>query len=199
MREKPNHNDRRQYSNPMSRKKEANEKRFSTEKTVLERWRKNTRRLKEVDINPILKEATINEGKFNLKENKNNKQTNLVSAALETTQQKARLAYRTDPQNMKLDKWVKLFNRYCLQMRRTFNTWSDWFWTKQAESGMIENHWTKSIVLEKECGFAAFSDQLLSSTFTISTNENNLQNRVEKEDLTSLSENSGIKSTEHCR
>ena len=97
--------------------KRINGKRIYNLQKRLERFKRYTKRKDDiVDIGPLIKEETITETKWNRKEKKIQKDFHWALGP-EATHQITRSEYGTEPDKIKIDQRIKLYNRYHLPKR----------------------------------------------------------------------------------
>ena len=91
-------------------------------------------------------------GEWNTGEEKR-QQDFLWALGLEAKHQITKSEYQTDPDNIKIDKLIKLYTRYYLQKRKKYNSTGDFFCAKQTDTETSENHCEKFFELEKNAIF----------------------------------------------
>ena len=119
-------------------------------------------------------------GEWNTKQ-KNIQQDFLWALRPEPTHQTTKSQNRSDPDNIKIDKLIKLHNKYYLAKRNKYNPRGDFFWAKQTDKNTPEDHWQKVLELEKECNFPEFSTELLMSKIVTSLTDRKLRDKLMEE------------------
>ena len=92
----------------------------------LDRFKQYTKRKYEIDIGPLFKEETMTGTECNTKEEKI-QQDFLWALEPEATRQITGSEYETDPDIIKIDKLIKLYNRYNLPKKNTYNSRGHFF------------------------------------------------------------------------
>ena len=87
---------------------------------------------------------------------------------LEETHQITQSEYRTEPDKSKIDKLIKLYNRFYLPKRKKYNSRGDIFWAKQTDKNRQKTNWEKSTELKKDCDSRDLSTEILRSKFITS-------------------------------
>ena len=90
----------------------------------IDRFKQYTKRKYEIDIGLTKKENLTGTDKWNTKQEKI-QQDFLWALRTKARHQITRSEYRTDPDNIKIDKLIKLYNRYYLPKRNNSNSRGD--------------------------------------------------------------------------
>ena len=80
-------------------------------------------------------------GEWNTKAKKIQQEYSWWALGPEATHQITKSDYRTDSDNIELDKLLKLYNRYYLPERNEYNSRGDFFWAEQTDTGTPRNKW----------------------------------------------------------
>ena len=142
--------------------------------------KKCTKRKHDTDIGPLIKEKTLNGTEWEEEEEKI-QQDFLLAVGPEARHQITRYEYRTEPDNFKIDKFFKLYNRYYIPKGNKYNSRGEFFWAKQTDTETPDDHWEKLIEREKACNFPDFSTELPKSKLITSITHRKSRNNLLKE------------------
>ena len=98
----------------------------------------------------------------------------------EATHQITKSDYRTDPDNIRIDKLIKPYNRNSLPKINKDKSRGNFFCAKQIDT-KTPDHWQKLLELEEECKFPQFSTEILISKLTPSITDTKLRDKLMKE------------------
>ena len=148
----------------------------------LDRFKQYTKRKYEIDIESLIKEETMTGTEWNNKE-ATIQQDFLWALGPEETHQITRSEYRTDPDNIKIEKLIKTYNRHYLPEGNKYNSRGEFFWAKQTDTETPEDHWEKLVELEKQCVFRDFSTEFHIMKIITSVTDTKIREKLLKEDL----------------
>ena len=105
----------------MPGQKRSGWKRIYNYRQWLERFEQHTKIKYDTDIGPLFKEEAMNGTEWEVKEEKIQEDF-LWALGLETAHQIIQSENRNEPDKIKIDKLIKLYNRYYLPKRNTENS-----------------------------------------------------------------------------
>ena len=104
----------------------------------------------------------------------------LRALTIEAVHQIPSSEHLTDPDNIKIDKLINLYNRYYLPKKNKYNS-RGVFLAIQTDKETPEDHWEKLFAFQKERHFPELSNELLLSKFTTSITKKILWDKLMKE------------------
>ena len=148
----------------------------------LERFKPNTKRKYEIDIGSLIKEETMTGTDWNSKEEKI-KQDFLWAQRLEATHQIPRSEYRTDPENIKIDKLFKLYNRHYLPQKKRKTIHEEIFLGKTNRYRNTGRPLEEITKIRKRMRFSGIQRRITYIKLTTSTTDRKLRDKLMKKNF----------------